>query len=285
MLCFRQVILSFCKEYLWRTDRSKIQYFNTAGSHENAFWHSTKRSVRLTFSTFLFPSGSALKLRQVWDHTVHIRFKHAMCAMCISSLFNGAAYWPRELARTLLCADCTACAAVPLLKSGTPELSGVRLSDVIVGEKCSKHWLVCQRISALSYVSASLPAQEAVYGGRVGMMEPSCYDLWQSGHIIEDHHLSGSALPTMKHHLHDTKGQRISSFYSRNISIFFSLSSTSQQPHFFVTLSVSVRNAVGHSAGVASWQADTPSATIWIRDAISSDYTGWFFLLFFLLCL
>lgn len=57
--------------------------------------------------------------------------------------------------------------------------------------------------------------------GRVWMMELSCYEMWQSGSIIEDHHLSASALSTMIHHLCDTKGQRFSALNSGSISISF----------------------------------------------------------------
>lgn len=58
--------------------------------------------------------------------------------------------------------------------------------------------------------------------GRVWMMELGCYEMWQSGSIKEDHHLSASALSTMIHHLCDTKGQRFSALNSRSISISFS---------------------------------------------------------------
>ncbi len=57
--------------------------------------------------------------------------------------------------------------------------------------------------------------------GRVWMTELSCYEMWQSGSIMEDHHLSASALSTMIHHLCDTKGQRFSALNSRSISISF----------------------------------------------------------------
>lgn len=108
---------------------------------------------------------------------------------------------------------------------------------------------MCISMSAIIEGGAQVP------GGRVWMMELSCYKMWQSGSIIEDHHLSASALSTMIHHLSDTEGHRFSALNSLKHQHQLFPESTSQQPYCPDFLSV--REAVGQSVVLVFTETDT----------------------------
>ena len=202
--------------------------------------------------------------------------------MCILSLYNGVhvgyGSWHYILQ--------TAHTQRFSWSGSPPELSSTHLSDIIVGEICSEHWLVCWRIFCrVTCISISAGAREVAAQERVRMMELSCYEMWQSGRIIEDHHLRSSALPIMIHHPCDTEGQRLSPpLNSGSISIFSRI-----QPlgDLCCRDAASVRNAAGqiwesksHGAPASHQQRLTHSICHWLEQGHHHQRWCWMLICF-----